>query len=107
VGNTVVTRKAGPSARLNHTCDKDRWPGARGKRSALCEQGAVNPTLFPESSSEFNANASSKNSIRSNPAVDSPAIVSDLESFAADGLDYVQILGTPHLTEDYVADGES
>jgi hypothetical protein len=60
-----------------------------------------------ESCSCLNANAFSKNAVRTNPAVDSAAIVADLESLATDGLDKVQIFITPYPTEHDVSDRES
>jgi hypothetical protein len=56
--------------------------------------------------SGLDANAFSKNTIRSDPAVDSTAIVADLESFAADGLYEVKIFSTSYLAEHDVSDRE-
>jgi len=59
-----------------------------------------------ESSSGLDANASSKNAVRSDPAVDSTAIIANLESYAADGFHEVQVFSTPHFAEYDVADRE-
>ena len=55
----------------------------------------------------FYANAFSENASHSDPAVDSAAIIADLESVAADSLHEVKIFGTPYLTEDDISDRES
>jgi hypothetical protein len=57
--------------------------------------------------SRLDANAFSKNAVRTNPAVDSTAIVADLKPFAIDGLHEVQIFSTPHSTEHDVPGRES
>lgn len=63
-------------------------------------------SIFPEirSSSGLYVNALSKNAVRTDPAVDSTAIIADLEPLAADGLHVVQVFGTPHFTEHDVSD---
>jgi len=47
----------------------------------------------------LDTNAFSKDAIRPDPSVDSPAIVADLKSLAADRLHDVQIFSTMHLAE--------
>jgi hypothetical protein len=54
--------------------------------------------------SGFHANAFAKNTVCSDPAVDSTAIIADLEPFATDGLHEVQIFGASHLTQHDVSD---
>jgi hypothetical protein len=53
------------------------------------------------------ANAFPKNAIRSDPSVDSTAIIADLKSFAADGLHQMQIFSASDLTKYDVTDRES
>jgi hypothetical protein len=55
-------------------------------------------------SSRFDANALSKNAVRSDPAVDSTPIIADLKSLAADGLYEVQIFSAAHSAEHDVSD---
>jgi len=51
---------------------------------ALLDELSIIPLI--ESSSELDANALSKNAVCSDPAVDSTAIIADLEPFSADSL---------------------
>ena len=71
---------------------------------ALLDELSIIPLI--ESSSELDANALSKDAVCSNPAVDSAAIIADLESVATNCLHEVKIFGTPHSTEHDVSDRE-
>ena len=57
--------------------------------------------------SRLDERAFSKNAIRSDPAIDSTAIIADLESLTPDGLHDVKVFSTPHLAEHDVSNRES
>ena len=56
--------------------------------------------------STFHSDALSENTVRSNPAVDSTAIIADLKPLVADCFDEVQVFIAVHFTKDNVSNHE-
>jgi hypothetical protein len=83
------------------------WPLLRLQEAAIglvTVESPIRKQLSFGVRSRLDANALSKDAIRSNPAVDSTAIIADLEPFATNGLHEVEIFGTSHSAEHDVSD---
>jgi len=55
--------------------------------------------------SRLDANQSSENRVRSNPAVDATAVLPDLEPLALNGFDEVKVFGAVHFAQNDIAHG--